>query len=541
MIMNQEMSALRYGGRMTVPTVTRRRFSNRTTTMGAINESGNGRFINPVVHNTDRQTFQLAKGFLTEVAPYSDKRYARRQQMGIAEMENRMIAAHNGGYLRFVGDGGVDTERLIGLISGGMRARVNGHATNLAAPKKLSWAINEMKASHQWAGRRMEAGIEEHLMDGLSMSQFARFLESCTRLGTYEFCARPDVAPILSCFGRIQIACNQRELATDFDLMSADMLEDWQVEDEQTPMIGLETPCYIGVPRPCKIKFGMAIKRELLCGDVAENILRVMARGAELLDEKLAKQGIRLMLNLWDDPEDNRWPYAIDGVAYHPYYPHADCEGIYPWSNWIPNANDPECSNQIPMCMVEQANDEMRNPITNRRMDCGLNSKDIIATSTKQSQVFRQNLGGFSVEAPLQNGMPGGPKFGTYQQAPRSGWSGEIKEHPMIRDCLREFYGRKYSDRKSVEQAVNRTFLMGNTRRMFAITTEWQRETLTRQAPNTFEYWNQEIVMATKWMEKVGFVSLEPWAGQLFEGVPDGDPCNRLIANKPECTDCQPI
>ena len=61
------------------------------------------------------------------------------------------------------------------------------------------------------------------------------------------------------------------------------------------------------------------------------------------------------------------------------------------------------------------------------------------------------------------------------------------------------------------ETAAADTWVAGRFDEAFGWATEWERENITRAGRDTWGYFNQEVIFATKWLEKSTPMWKAPW------------------------------
>lgn len=368
--------------------------------------------------------------------------------------------------------------------------------------------------------------LMEHTMDAIDNSMLSRFLETVPRLGSWELCSGPDVNPILSLVQPISVGCGQTRLATDPALPRIDL--DCFAPDEETPFYGLEPPMELLLPERCKLKLAFAYKRDL-CVDFRGAVERQMRRGSQILSEAAARHIIQMMFNLYPPGEDP-WEFNMDGIVWSPWYWVGRADS--PYENMIFNATvdlDDMC-NWAPFEVIEDLADEVFCPLDGRPMEnCG--TKTIVALDKRSARRLSLLLG-TPMEFALTTGRGCSERIAFNRPAgsETEGWDPNVITNRWITDIAKERLAAlnpTWTDAQLAE-AMRRTFYAGCPRETFAWQIEWEREQCIRSASGagcqTWEGFNQEIIWAVKFMEKVGGAYLNPWASWLYMGAPDGTP-----------------
>lgn len=366
--------------------------------------------------------------------------------------------------------------------------------------------------------------LRESLTSAIELSQFERYLDNCVRLGTFSFCRTQNVDCILDLVGKIQVDCTTETLSTDPFLIEDDFEPANPVESE-TPMGGLADPVEIKVPKRHYVKIGYGLNRDMFCQGLGQRIQSVIEENiGPKFDKRMANYIVPLIFNAYC-PGENPWAFNMDGCSWETYY--APNAGAEPWDNMTFAAETFDSCQHGMFCTVEEKFDAIEHPRTGDSMSC-VDSWNIVAGGGRcTAEKFRNLLGVLRVEAG-GDGTASCNETIQFNRAAREGWGAIRWCTPMtkrLRQSYTAIYGTgttaNFSDAE-VKQMVERTWVAGSTQEAFQLATEWEREEVTLQGTQTYEYWNQEILWMKKWSEKWGLLVKNPWAVQIVQGLPDG-------------------
>ena len=377
--------------------------------------------------------------------------------------------------------------------------------------------------------------LREHVTSGIELSQFERFLDTCVRLGTFSFCGTEGVDTILGLVDRINVDCTDNVLSTDPFLIEDDF-DDSNPPHSETPLAGLADPVELRMPPRKHVKIGYAINRDLFCGGLAQRILNVIngPEGVAMkLNKRLAKHIVPLIFNAYY-PGKNPWEFNMDGCGWETYYDDSG-DGSDPWVNKICVAEDFDHCKYGMFCMVEESFDGINHPRTGDPMTCVGEYQIVSGGGRCLAEKFRNLLGLHRAEYCDKSNANGCQASIQFDRASRSGWGAFIWSRFMsryLKDAYTELYGTGTTanfSRTEINQMTERTWVAGNTQAAFKLAVEWEREEVTLQGLNTYQYWNQEILWMKKWSEKWGLMVQNPWAVHLIQGLPDGKTCADLV------------
>lgn len=473
--------------------------------------------------NANRALFQT---FHRAVLQHADagrradaERGGNRMELGIAEAWQRgAIKISDVDFGEFIGD---VARYVFKRKAQGLRVPDGVSASNRYGG--LREMFKRLKDDNFWkSGHTTDTKkISEAITDAVMNSQFARYMDTAIRLGTLEMCGSPDVAPILALLGRVNVGSGQTTLATDPVLTDISEMIGDMAENEQTPFFGIGDPLEVTLPKRTKVKYAYAIGRSDLGFGVDEAVRRVMANGASMLDEYWAPHILRLLFDNFATPGDNPYPFVMDGAKYRSYYAPRAVDFETYWENLIYN-NDQDFvpGDRSIFLAIEKLFDNLSDPRTGRPMDC-CDTKSIIGTGRHQNEVIREALGAVTVSSAvggLGNAVVEFPRGG------RDGWNPNTTYSLWVNRILKDQIAKLHPSwtRAQVEQSLERTILTGCPDRAFIMQVEWERETLEREAPNTWEYFDREIIWARKYIEKAGLATVMPWAVTLVKGLPQG-------------------
>lgn len=373
--------------------------------------------------------------------------------------------------------------------------------------------------------------LREHVVDGLELSQFERYLDTCIRLGTIEFCSGPSVDGILGLIGGLSVDCTTSKVATDPFLIDDDF-DDCTPADAEMPFAGLADPVEFTVPDRNTVQLGYAMKRDLFCGGLATRILDMIEREiGPKFNRRLARQVIPLIFEAYCSTHPNPWPFNMDGCSWGTYYAE---DAASPWVNKIQAADDFDTCTYGFFCQVETLFDNLENPRTGELMECCSEYQIVSGGGRCMDEKFRNLLGVTRVES-CNVDATGCRDSIMFNRNGRAGWGNFFWDRYLTR-YLKERYTTLfgtgttagYTDAQ-ILQMVERTWLAGCPERAFAMTTEWERERITLQGRDTWQYLNQNVLYMTGWRERTGFMVQNPWSVVLVQGVPDGETLADLV------------
>jgi len=371
--------------------------------------------------------------------------------------------------------------------------------------------------------------LREDIVDALSMSQFEYFCDQCIRIGTYDECSGPNVDTILNMIGRMNVDCCTRDqwsnpttITTEFPGLAC------YAEDETTPIMGLEDPFKVCFPDRCKIKFFYALKREI-CGDVRSALISAINTAGDELDRNMAMQIVPLLFHAYK-PGESPWNHCRDDIRYETYYPE-DPVGANPWENRICRNTDFDGCSRKEFWALRKLMNRMKDFKTGKLIKC-CDTMEIISADEFQADLIGDMLGAVIQTSEGVVVPPGCQTRTQFNRGAVPGFNREVKFNEYITEFLELAYMNLFGpgtpenwNEAQVRQAVSRSFVVGCPRAAFRVLVEWERETVERVAPNTLEYFENEIVWAKKWLEKWGLYVYNPQAVGLILGLPDGRDC----------------
>ena len=348
--------------------------------------------------------------------------------------------------------------------------------------------------SEQYRG----AKVQESLMDVMTTDQFANLLTTTIRFGMIE---RTELAPmeLLSMVNRnLRLSTGTTKIPKM--RTTGDVVDDCVAELEETKFYAIPTPNLITMPEACKKKFAMGYTREMLGIDPNGLLRAEIDRHGESMDLHIEKLLVDVMFGLYDTstPGGNPFPYIEDDIMWHTYQ-LVGAGG--PWQNDI-------TSNELdgtfaPFEALERLIEKQRDPYTGEAVAIDQQPK-ILTTNRTAIQLALDGLGVVQIGRDISG--TGNPRIAIERPAGRFDvGAGDISMSRHIWDRLVAWYKTTAGGgllQAAAETAASDTWLYGDFRRAFAFGTEWDRERLVRQGPNTYEYFAQEVIFAVKWLEK---------------------------------------
>jgi hypothetical protein len=385
--------------------------------------------------------------------------------------------------------------------------------------ERFAWAMQKIQNGDAFV---RSYGLQKDIQEAISLSQYADFVNSCSRMGSYELCASPSFAPILSKFRRVFVDCVNRD---DYTMPAlADPEPPCVAPDERTEYIGIGDLVKRSRPEPVEKRFGMQLKRNMLCVD-PNGAFRDIIR--EQMAQILRLHGLRqLITQLFDCGfcvGENPYSMNYDGIQYDSYLP---C-GCGPWQNLYYNQADFNCACQHPAILAMEALDEdMRNPITGMPMNC-CERLDVISTGRSQARYLTELLGPH-----LSKRQIGGSECNECEinVAQREGW-GQIMTSKWVRkivhDCLCDLYGSGGGAGTSltdaqIQEILDRTFIAGCIEESVAWQVRWDTEFVEMSGTDTEAYHRENIIFSLVVSEWTGPFWQNPWAVKKVFGIHDG-------------------
>ena len=367
----------------------------------------------------------------------------------------------------------------------------------------------DMRRAWDRPGAENNVKLVEHTMDVMVSSQFDAIMKMCVRLSLFQQCGMAPyvLAPLVDNSPRID--CNMGKMI-GYPRLGAEVIDTNEEELEETQFYGLKQPYFVGMPTAKKKKFAVGYTRELLCVNSNSNdiVTRQIAALGEVFDEHKEWLLTDLIFGLQSANSD---PYRYD-FNDSKFNGYQEVGGGAPWGNLI--TGDPatvvDGTSFAPFRAVEAIFNDMRDPIDNKPIQCpgGL---DILVTTRTKIEQYQDLLGVVQVTRDLAGGFGANERM-EIQRSPREGWNGDIRYSRHSWDRIVDYYmsaeGKNQAD---AESAATDTWVAGRFDEAFGWATEWERENITRAGRDTWGYFNQEVIFATKWLEKSTPMWKAPW------------------------------
>ena len=359
----------------------------------------------------------------------------------------------------------------------------------------------------------IESGIQ-----AMSKTMFPEILGASVTIGVIELCQQAPYA--LASLVPVEPASpNQSEFYGFYDDVYG-IVDDSEEELEETQFYGFNPPVKISTTRRGKKKFAHAITREMLAYDGVELVRQMMRNGAKRMTHHRNGKLARALFGLWPYGA-NPYPYIKDDIPYQVAYTGQNAS---PYVNAI-------YGNKLdgtfrPFYMLEDMMDRQVNPYTGQPMNCSY--PDIIVMDGAAADLARMGLGLVKIAYDLPSG-PANFLVNNVSQDPTdrvfpasAGTRVETDRQSSLQ------FGRVFSDRylrqimtqwyqdvvklsaADAKEATHQTYAAVDLGRVIRWAQEWPQETLERTGTDTWEYFNQEIVYAIKYMEKADPVIVDP-------------------------------
>lgn len=385
-------------------------------------------------------------------------------------------------------------------------------------PKEIRRDVSDPNASND---------LIEHGMNAMTSTMFPELFGTAVTIGMLELTNRAPFNLSGYC-GQERANCQQKDFYGFVDLQ--DIVDDSEAELEETQFYEFAGPTKLSQTKRSKKKFAHAMTREMLCVDGVELIRQMMRNGSEKLQRHRNKRLGQVLFGMYPYGV-NPFPFIKDDTPWRSHYTGQNSGS--PWINaMIGNKLD---GSFRPFYFIEAMLDDQLDPYTNNPIS--YNYPDILVMDGMAADKARMGLGMVRVEW----GLPGAPsglairssgnpsfdmadptsnsKSGPYQsgQTPRltqdrnSGINfSRILTDRYLRQTMRQWYQDvlKLSAADATE-ATHQTYAVGDLTSLRWMV-EWPEETLERQGPSTWEYFNQEVLYSIKFMEKADPMWINP-------------------------------
>lgn len=352
------------------------------------------------------------------------------------------------------------------------------------------------------------SSVQESLTAGMSSDQFVNLMTTIIRFGVIE---QAELAPMeLAKIVNSNLRLGPTTTKVPLIRTIADVVDDGAAEYEPTLSVGIPTPNLVTLPNARKMKFSIAITREMLDVDSAVNgVIRQMIEGyGEAISLHMEKLLADLMFGLYDTTTAgaNPFPYVLDGIQYHTFTTGA------PWSNDLTGAGLD--GTQVPFELLLKQIEKATDPYSGELIDYQRNAKIVVATEAAK-QLAYDALG--VVRLIRDTSSVGGS---ARQELDRAAGSSRFEvsagdvvvgrhARPRLEAWLQTTAGGGENSTNAAIKAGTE-WLYGDTMKAFAIGTQWARERTQRSGNDTPEYFSQEVVFQVKWMEKSTPAVLSP-------------------------------
>lgn len=350
--------------------------------------------------------------------------------------------------------------------------------------------------------------VRESLTAGMSADQFVNMLTTVIRFGVIE---RAELAPMpLASLVNSNLRLGPGTQQVPVIRTIADVVDDGAAEYEPTLSVGLPTPNMVTLPRARKMKFAIAITRELLDVDSAVNgaIRGLIDEYGDAISLHMEKLLADLMFGLYDTATAgaNPFPYVLDGIQYNTFATGS------PWFNDLTSAGLD--GTQVPFELLMKQIEKAVDPYSGELIDYSRNAK-IVVTNENAQQLVYDALGVVrlirdttSVSGSARQELDraaGASRFGVQ--------AGDVVVSKHIRPRLNAWFqttagGSENSTNADIK--AGSAWLYGDTMKAFAIGTQWARERTQRSGTDTQQYFDQEVLFQVKWMEKSTPAVLSP-------------------------------
>lgn len=351
----------------------------------------------------------------------------------------------------------------------------------------------------------------EHGMDAMTSTMFPELFGVTTTVGMLELC-NPAPYNLSGYCGTATAGCNQTDFVGMYDI--GQVVDDSEQELEETQFYAVGGSVKISQLKRSKKKFAHAMTREMLCADGIELIRQMMRNGSMRLMKHRNRKLAQALFGLYPYGQ-NPFPFIKDDIPYRSHYTGQNSG--FPWVNaMIGNRLD---GSFRPFYFIEEMLDEQKDPYTNQPVNCTY--QDILVMDAMAADKARMGLG----MVKLEWNLPGAPTNAALRDASGTALSdpsamfnsssarltqdrtsglnfSRILTDRYLREAVRTWYMDvlKLSAAHASDAAHN-TYAVGDFSSLKWVT-EWPEETLERQGPDTWEYFNQEVLYSVKFMEK---------------------------------------
>lgn len=341
------------------------------------------------------------------------------------------------------------------------------------------------------AGRESRE-IQEHALDVMTSSNFKVLVNTVVQQGILDMLDQSPYTLQSRVDRSIRLSADTTKLFGLHDL--GDIVQP-AAELEETQLFGLSGRS-VTPPKAQKEKFGLGLTRELMALDTNSLIRTKMREGANSMALHAEKLIADMIFGCYD-PLANPWPYIEDDVRWNTYY---DIIAAGPWENeLVGNALD---GTYAPFQVMHNLEETFVDDYTGEPVS--VNFRDIVVTSDFSRRLAQDALGILTIARDTATVPAVNERTEITRTSDNS--FGSIVKSDYARKRLQAWYQTTAGGAMNAADALvaaNGTWVVGDLQRAFAWGTEWDLETIERSSPDTWEYWNQEIVLLIKYMWKV--------------------------------------
>ena len=364
----------------------------------------------------------------------------------------------------------------------------------------------------------------EEAVTAMASTMFPQIFANMVTVGMLQTCPQADYN-LPNVFGTTTAGCGTMDFYGFRDVY--DIVDDCEPELAELKFYGLCPPLKISQTRRCKKRFAHALSREMLCVNGIELIQQMINNGSVKLRRHRTYVLAEAFAQLYPYGE-NRFPFVQDDMPWKIFYSGGNGA---PWINaTVGNKLD---GTWRPFDLLERFIDEAVDPYTGEPVTCTYPDLMVMDGNAYNKAVMGQRS--FEVEFPLPEGGAALPWGGVYQdptdeiygngttlrQTKVTGLPfGNIYTDRYLRQSMKRWYEEVlFLSAADAAAAAHQTWFAGNFRNSLVWATEWPEERLVRQGPNTWEYFNQEIIYMVKYLEKADPMWVAPWG--VIANFPD--------------------
>lgn len=352
----------------------------------------------------------------------------------------------------------------------------------------------EFRAEHGSNNTR----IQEAVLDVMVSSQFDKLLGRIVQLGTLEQ-LQTAPQPLWNLVDK-SIRITAGTSTKLFGLHSiGDVVDDPVAELEEVRFYGVAGRT-VTIPKAMKKNYAFGITREMFDLDADRLVQSAILNAANILIEHAEKLLIDTIFDFF--PTTRRpFKYIEDDTAYATYISTAGSLWLNKILSFVVDGTF------TPLAQIEALRESARDPYTGNPI--ALMGNDIVVTNAGMKRKIEDALG---IQRYARDTGAGGNERVEFERSGQSSWSSPVIDY-WIRDRAIAYFksaaGGSLNDANSAI-AADGIVVWGDIAAAFGWATQWDTEQVVRSGPNTWEYFNQDILLSVKYLQKATPVIKDP-------------------------------